>query len=99
MSRISSSNPSLSPEQQEILALKKEVKNLKEANNILKNICVLFLGSGQEKYTVIHNMRAKGITLAIACRCLAVSALGCYAWRKRKHTLRQEYADLELGKK
>lgn len=40
-------------------------------------------------------MRSKGITLAIACQCLAVSPSGYYAWRKREHTLKQEYDDLK----
>lgn len=40
-------------------------------------------------------MRAQGITLAIACQCLSVSPSGYYAWRKREHTLKQEYDDLK----
>lgn len=47
----SSSKRPLSPEQQEILALKKELKQLKEANDILKKVHVYFLTDHAKKST------------------------------------------------
>lgn len=46
-----SSKRPLSPEQQEILTLKKEIKQLKEANNILKKVHVYFLTDHAKKST------------------------------------------------
>ncbi len=50
---MGSSKRQISPEQQRILELEKEVKQLREANDILKkSACVLSDRSCQEKYTL-----------------------------------------------
>lgn len=46
-----SSKRELSPEQQEILTLRKEVKQLREANDILKKVHVYFLTDQTKKST------------------------------------------------
>ena len=46
-----SSKRLLSPEQQQILELQKEVKQLREANDILKKAHVYFLGEAHKKST------------------------------------------------
>ena len=87
----------LTPEQQRILDLEKEVKQLSEANDILKNACVLSdRRSNFEKYSVIADLTMnKKVTISSACRCLAVSAAGYYAWRKRRVDNAQKYKDLK----
>ena len=76
---VGSSKRQLSPEQQRILELEKEVKQLKEVNDILKSACVLSDRSCQEKYTVIQNMDVNEVTVSSVCKCLDVSTSGYYA--------------------
>ena len=82
---VGSSKRQLSPEQQRILELEKEVKQLREANDIKKkSACVLSDRSCQEKYTVIQDLDVNEVTVSSACKCLGVSTSGYYAWRKRQ---------------
>lgn len=74
-----SSKRQLSPEQQRIVELEKEVKQLKEANDILKSACVLSNRSCQEKYTVIQDLDMNEVTVSSACKYLGVSTSGYYA--------------------
>ncbi|WP_180160599.1 IS3 family transposase [Acinetobacter sp. YH12054] len=93
---VGSSKRQLSPEQQRILELEKEVKQLREANdNLKKSACVLSDRSCQEKYTVIQDLDVNEVTVSSACQCLGVSTSGYYAWRKRQANPAQKYNDLK----
>ncbi len=91
-----SSKLQLSPEQQRILDLEKEVKQLREVNDIKKRACVLPNRSCHEKYTVIQGLVMTEITVSSACKCLGVSASDYYAWRKKQIYVNQKYTDLKV---
>ncbi|MDI6622840.1 IS3 family transposase, partial [Acinetobacter junii] len=98
MNLAGTSKRQLTPEQQRIVELEKENRQLKEANDILKKgACVLSdRRSNQEKYTVIADLTMKkAVTISSACKYLAVSPSGYYAWRKRRVDTAQKYKDLK----
>lgn len=88
----------LSPEQQRIVELEKEIRQLREVNNILKKADVYFLyrRSSQEKYTVILDLSMNGTRIKVACQSLGVSTSGYYAWRYRQITTPHNYKDLKM---